>query len=255
MPNINIARILYQFFDRKALEHREYQDTPDIILISMIHHAMQDDSFLPEAARYLQPLVPRIMAIDALATSYISFNPDIIRGDALFEGNKRFGFGTSNAPAPCSLFKDISHVNDYYLNHGEFGVARLLFQLHVKSESLKQRKETIAYEKAHELHNTLRFAFLNYLNSNKGENAREALNTTWTQAINAAKSELEKHRSWSNFLINLLLVIPTLGAFMFYAGYKSKGKNFLFPFVDTDSANHIKKLEQIDKYEFTTPIA
>lgn len=247
MSHTNVDYILLQFFQDKILEASEYQDTQNVILACMIHRAMRDDSFLPKAAQYLQPLVPRIMAINDLVTNHIISNLHITLGDAIFTGSTTFGKGN-----PLGLFylQDNSAINDRYLNDGEFGIARLLFQLEIKTKSLKQRNETAAYRKAFELHKALRSAFLEYLNSDKGENARKTLNKTWTCAINAAKSELEKHRGWSNFLINMLLVIPTLGAFMLYAGYQSSGRNFLFSFVDTDSANCIKKLEQIDKYKF-----
>jgi len=241
--------ILLQFFKGKTLEASEYQDTQNVILACMIHHAMQDDSFLPNAAQYLQPLVPRIMAINDLATNHIRFNPHITLGDAIFTGSTTFGKGN---PGGLFYLQDNSAINDRYLNDGEFGIARLLFQLEIKTKSLKQRNEAAEYDIAFELHKTLRSAFLEYLNSDKGENARQTLNTTWTRAINAAKPELEKLSGWSNFLVNMLLVIPTLGVFMLYAGYQSSGKNFLFPFVDTDSANCIKKLEQIDKYKFAS---
>jgi hypothetical protein len=192
------------------------------------------------------------MDINDLATNHIRFNPHITLGDAIFTGSTTFGKGDPRSPL---YLQDNSAINDRLLNNGEFGIARLLFQLEVKTESLKQRHETAAYEKARELHKALRYAFLEYLNSDKGENARKNLDITWTFAINAAKPELEKHRGWSNFLVNMLLVIPTLGAFMLYAGYQSSGKNFLFPFIDKDSTNCIKKLEQIDKYKFASLVS
>jgi hypothetical protein len=245
MSRTNTDYILLQFFEGNTLEASEYQDMQDVILASMIHHAMQNDSFLPNAAQYLQPLVPKIMIINDLATNHIRFNPHITLGDAIFTGSTAFG---KDNPRSFFYLQDNSALNDRYLNHGEFGIARLLFQLEIKTKSLKQRNETAAHDKAFELHQALRSAFLEYLNSNKGKNARQTLNTTWIHAINAAKPELEKHRGWSNFLVNMLLVIPTLGVFMLYAGYQSNGKNFLFRFVNTDSAHCIKKLEQIDKY-------
>lgn len=241
MSLTNPGYILLQFFEGKTLEASEYQDTQDAILAGMIHHAMQNDSFLSKAAQYLQPLVSRIMAINDLAI-----------GDTIFTGSTTFGKGN---PRSFFYLQDNSAINDRYLNDGEFGIARLLFQLEIKIQSLEQRNEETAHNEALKLHKTLRSAFLEYLNSDKGENARQTLNTTWNQAINAAKPELEKHRGWSNFLVNMLLVIPTLGAFMLYAGYQSSGKNFLFPFVDTDSANCIKKLEQIDKYKFASLVS
>lgn len=90
-----------------------------------------------------------------------------------------------------------------YNNDGEFGIARLLFQLEIKIQSLKKEMKQLHMKKLLNFIKTLRSAFLEYLNSAKGENARQTLNTTWNRAINAAKFEFEKHRGWSNFLVKM----------------------------------------------------
>lgn len=244
MPTYNTSSILYQFYNNETLDARKFDDIPDMVLACMIKHSMQNNAFFVKSASYLQPLVPRIMSFSDKKTK-VMFD-GLTLGDVIFRGSETFGicyFGKE------PINPDNSASNDRYLNQGEFGVARLLFQLNVKAESLKSRNETDAYYEASKLYNALYTALMEYISSNKEVKDREALDAAWTQAVNGAKPELEKHRGWSNFIVNLLFVIPTLGFFMVYAGYKSHGKNFLFPFVDTDSASYTKKLEQIDKYD------
>ncbi len=121
IPSPTNDHILLHFFEKKPLKISEYEDISDTILACMIHHAMQNKAFLRQASYYLQPLVPRIMTINDLTTTYLTFNPPYTLGDAFFKGSKTFGIGNG-----FNKTQDNSHINDYYLNRGEFGVARLL---------------------------------------------------------------------------------------------------------------------------------
>jgi hypothetical protein len=221
-------------FNAGNLQIDQYETMIDVLLICNIHHAMQNDQFLIKAAETLQPFVKRIIDL-----------PDCPILKEAFQGSKTFGRGN-----PGSLFylADNSHLNDLYLNKGEFGIARLLYQLKEKIDSLNDRNETDATNTASILHDKLTSAFKIYLNSDKGNNDRKILDNAWKKAIGEAKPKLEKHRGWANFIVNMLLMIPTLGGFMIYEAYRTNCKSFLFPFVETDSANCIKKLEKINKY-------
>ena len=164
MPNFDTSYILSQFQENQPLDVLKFKSIDDSILACMIHEAMQNNVFFIESASYLQPLVLRIMSISDLNTRFLSDGVTI--GDAIFRGSRTFGirhFGKE------PINPDNSASNDRYLNQGEFGVARLLFQLNVKAVSLNSRNETDAYDKASTLYGVLHTAFLEYLSSNKKE--------------------------------------------------------------------------------------
>lgn len=135
----------------------------------------------------------------------------------------------------------ISNKN-FELKTEEHELLEVLNKFYKKANNLHIRNEETAYVVANHLYHQLSDSFLDYLSSSKTPEQFELLKNKWNSALDIATPELEKHRGWKNILANLTLLIVTLGTSALYSGYRSGGKNFLFP-IQTES-NSLKQLNE-----------
>ena len=131
-------------------------------------------------------------------------------------------------------------------NKGNFGVARLLFLLEIKTHHLPYSSNKATSAK--KLHEGLSESFNEFLN--KKIDYRE-FKEKWDLTLNTYKPELEKHRGWKNLLANLVLFVATLGVAHTgaFIAKQMTGKPYtnnlgLFSLTKTDSMKHVDNLEQ-----------
>lgn len=82
-----------------------------------------------------------------------------------------------------------------------------LVQLKAKADNLYTHEHHKAYDSAMELFDTINQAYNEY---QKNKDLQQ-FKSTCSDALDKARPELEKHRGWSEFLVNLAIAIPTLG--------------------------------------------
>jgi|GEM_PF-6580359 len=139
--------------------------------------------------------------------------------------------------------------NDMHLNRGEFGLARLIYQVRLKSMDLINRGENAAAKTADTLYQALNQAYTEYLSSEKKAADFSKLSTSVNYNIDQTRSTLEQHRGWTNVLANIsmhvILLATTAGignAVALGFAYKEGYKGLMFPMVNTDSHNKVNAI-------------
>lgn len=164
----------------------------------------------------------------------------------IFKGNQE---KTYNSIIDEYQRKVSESTNDRYLNTGEFGIARLINKIYLKSLQLEQRGENQAKDDAINLYNNLQREFKAYLKSPKDQSGLDEFRNNSKRFISQCSGTLKEHRGWKNFLANLIMHI---GLFVTTAGignavalgisYAQGNKNLMFPLVNTDSQKQLNNL-------------
>ena len=98
-----------------------------------------------------------------------------------------------------------------------------------------------AYESAMRIYFTLKDAF----DTLQIDKDHAQFNETCRTVIALERPELDKHRGWSEFLINLAIAIPTLGLGLIVKGIINKFHHNAFFFVHkTDSAGIVDEIQE-----------
>lgn len=214
------------------------RDKGDVFLTKAIDNLLTLDRMNID---HLQPLVPLIMELTPEQQDLI------FRNRAPWKKNEF----TEAKYQPLRL----KQVSETILNGGEFGYARLLYQLKVKAKMLIARGEGEAASAANLIHDTLAKAFKTFLISNKDKAACDSFiaeSTTGTK-LDGARAELAKHRGLGikkllmNLAFHLPLLVTTAGlgnvTAMVYKYHQSGGKTIFFQ-PKTDSDGRMDALDQ-----------
>lgn len=211
---------------------------PDYFLIDIINKIIKDNKTFENAATYLSPLTKRILEMPQYCQNII------------FAGNDYVTFDVYSGKA-IRIYS--AAENDYYLNKGEFGLARLIHKIKIKADSFSRKGEDAASSSASQLHKKLSTYYLEYLSSSDKKKFFQQFKSNCDTAIIEARKVLAKHRGWKNILANLMLhialLLTTAGigniAAAGYAYYSSTPgqKSLFFALTNTDSAKHINNID------------
>lgn len=165
----------------------------------------------------------------------------------IFQGNQET---TYNSILEKHQRKVSESTNDRYLNKGEFGIARLINKIYLKSQQFTQRGDAQANDDALKLYYKLQREFKTYLDSPKDQSGLDEFRSNSKRFISECSGTLKEHRGWKNFLANLIMHI---GLFVTTAGignavalgisYAQGNKNLMFPLVNTDSQQQLNNLD------------
>ncbi len=142
--------------------------------------------------------------------------------------------------AELDCAKDKSLVKDEYSDmvspfHSE------LSKLEAKANLLRSEGHQDAYKKAMEIHTTLDQAYKTL----QHDGNRLVFNQVCTDIIAKNRPGLDKHRGWSEFLVNLAIAIPTLGIGLLIKGAINLAQNKSFFFVHKTNTGKI--VDEIQK--------
>lgn len=110
-----------------------------------------------------------------------------------------------------------------------------LAKLEAKADLLRMDGHTDAYTSAMSIHSSLKNAY----NQLEQDNDHAQFNKTCTEAINQGRPVLDKHRGWSEFLINLAIGLPTVGIGLLIKGVINVAQNKSFFFVHKTISSEI----------------
>ncbi len=212
----------------------------------------KDGGAYPHMGTILSPLTERILKIELSNENVFLKQIQWARG-LFFSGNQEVRL--THFITGQVIGKYTEAETDGSLNQGEFGLARLIFKIHLKAESLRAQRgdKDPAYSAANTLYNELSKEYLSYLSQEapKGE-ACQNFKSSANGLIETAEKELSKHRGWKNFLANIGLhigLLVTTGGLGNIAAlgvsYYQGNENLLFSLTKTDSS---KKGEALSNY-------
>tara|TARA_Y100000588_G_scaffold393384_1_gene509147 strand:+ start:998 stop:2554 length:1557 start_codon:yes stop_codon:yes gene_type:complete len=137
---------------------------------------------------------------------------------------------------------NISHL-------AEITLKSQLATLKFKAQALRKKGHTSAYNSAMSIHNEI----MNAYEKLQSDDDVETFKSTSHQAIKEHRPILDKHRGWSEFLINLTLLITTLGVGLVVKGAYNlaHGKSFFFAH-QTQSGKIADELDQAIDVHMTT---
>lgn len=231
--------IMFNFIENKG-SHEELasilsEHADDSLLILLAVRLAEAEETLSKIPEIFSLMVARI----------IDMKPDA--QDFLFEGNVKTVYNPI-MDRYQNVYSDVYH--DKHLNKGEFGLARLIHKIHLKSDSLYLRGEVEAADAAKVLYVGLSDSYRTYLSSDNKVQALAAFKAEAKQYISEARNILEVHRGWKNMLANLMmhigLLVTTAGIGNVVAlgvAYSQGNKHLLFPLTDTDSIQKINYLD------------
>lgn len=115
-----------------------------------------------------------------------------------------------------------------------------LYKLENKAMELLRDGHLDAYQSAMNIRSTLTDAFQQL----QKDGDRQTFNKTCTDVINQERPQLQKHRGWSEFLINLAIAIPTAGIGLLVKGAINLAQNRSFFFVHkTESSKIVDEIQ------------
>ncbi|KTD43389.1 Dot/Icm T4SS effector Wip [Legionella quateirensis] len=115
-----------------------------------------------------------------------------------------------------------------------------LSKLEAKAKLLLKDGHKDAYASAMNIHTTFTQAFKQL----QKDGDQQTFNTTCTDVLAKERPQLEKHRGWSEFLINLAIAIPTVGIGLLVKGAINLSQNKSFFFVhQTESSKIVDEIQ------------
>jgi hypothetical protein len=115
-----------------------------------------------------------------------------------------------------------------------------LSKLESKAKLLLKDGHKDAYASAMNIHST----FTNAFKQLQKDGDHQTFNKTCTDVLTKERPQLEKHRGWSEFLINLAIAIPTAGIGLLVKGAINLAQNKSFFFVHkTESSKIVDEIQ------------